>query len=68
MVVIYSTNCAHCKILEATLRAKNIDFDIVYGEDAIFEKGYSSAPLLEVDGEIMLFPDALKWAKSKGND
>lgn len=51
-----------------TLKAKNIEFDIVYGEDAIFEKGYSSAPLLEVDGEIMLFPDALEWAKkAKGN-
>lgn len=63
-VILYSTNCPKCKILESKLVQKNITFEIVTGEDAvnaISGKGFMSAPLLEVEGEDMEFGKAIKW-------
>lgn len=63
-VILYSTDCPKCKILESKLKQKNVAFELVTGEEAveaISNKGFMSAPLLEVDGENMEFGKAVKW-------
>lgn len=59
-VTLYSTNCPKCRVLEAKLNEKNIEF-VTEGEDVMIEKGFLSAPMLEVDGEVMNFGDAMRW-------
>ena len=63
-VILYSTDCPKCKILESKLKQKNVAFELVTGEEAveaISNKGFMSAPMLEVDGEDMEFGKAVKW-------
>ena len=66
-VILYSTDCPKCKVLESKLREKNIAFDLVTGEEAINfiqEKGYMTAPLLSVDDDTMDFGKAVKWVNA----
>lgn len=63
-VILYSTDCPKCKILESKLKQKNVAFELVTGEEAveaISNKGFMSAPMLEVNGENMEFGKAVKW-------
>ena len=59
-VTLYSTNCPKCRVLETKLNEKNIEF-VTEGEDVMIEKGFLSAPMLEVDGKVMDFGDAVRW-------
>lgn len=66
-VILYSTDCPKCKVLESKLKEKNIAFDLVTGEEAINsiqEKGYMTAPLLSVDDDTMDFGEAVKWVNA----
>lgn len=65
-VTLYSTNCPKCNVLKAKLEQANIEFDIVTDENVMIEKGFSSAPMLEVDDEEMGFMEALKWISERG--
>ena len=63
-VILYSTNCPKCNILEKKLSFANIDFSIETDVEIMQNKGFMSAPMLEVDGKIMDFGDAIKWVNS----
>lgn len=60
-VILYSTHCPKCKVLEKKLQDKKIKYDEVNDIDVMQAKGFMSAPMLEVDGEIMDFGKAIKW-------
>lgn len=60
-VVLYSTHCPKCTVLEAKLKDKNIRFEEVNDENLMIEKGFMSVPVLEVDGKIMNFKVANDW-------
>jgi len=64
-VILYSTNCPKCKVLENKLNSIGVDYTIVTDEDLMISKGFSSAPMLEVDGNIMDFGNAVRWAKEQ---
>ena len=63
MVVLYTTNCPRCIVLEKKLKQKGIEFEATTDFDVkeMIKKGFASAPLLEVDGEIMAFNEANQW-------
>lgn len=65
MIILYTTHCPKCKILEKKMNDKNIQYEMITDEDVMIEKGFMSAPMLEVDGNIMKYPDALKWIETK---
>lgn len=65
-VILYTTGCPKCKILEAKLAQKGISFSIEENLDEMIELGYQSAPLLKVDDNIMEFGAAVKWANRLG--
>lgn len=64
-VILYSTNCPKCKVLEKKLDGIGIDYSVVTDVDVMEKKEFSSAPMLEVDGKVMDFGDAVKWVKGK---
>lgn len=60
-ITLFSTHCPRCVVLEKKLRQKGIDYDEVNDVSIMEEKGFLTAPMLEVDGEIMDFKEANDW-------
>ena len=64
--VLYSTHCPKCNILTTKLKSKGIEFTEIDDVDLMIEKGFMEMPMLEVDGELMNFPAAIKWVNDVG--
>lgn len=60
-VIIYTTDCPQCKVLESLLKRNNIEFEKCEDVDKMLSMGMLSAPNLEVDGTIINYQQALKW-------
>lgn len=60
-VVLYSTHCPKCNVLEKKLQQKNIVYEEVNDVEIMKEKGYLTVPILEVDGKSMDFKTAVDW-------
>ena len=67
MITLYSTNCPKCKALERQLDKMKIEYDTITDKDLMISKGITSAPQLEVDGEMMDYMNAVRWAMNGGN-
>ncbi len=63
-MILYTTNGPKCKVLEAKLTAKNIDYDICSDVSVMEEKGFMEAPKLEVDDNILNFKEAVDYVNS----
>lgn len=63
-VVLYSTGCAKCKVLEAKLNMKKIEYNVVTDVSVMESKGFMSVPMLEINGEVMDFKKANDWIKN----
>jgi len=69
MIILYSTNCPKCKVLEQKLKSKNIEYIEFTDVNKMIEMGFSVMPMLEVDGVVMDFTTANKWINEiKGED
>lgn len=64
-VVLYSTHCPRCNVLEKKLKQKNISYEEITDVEIMKEKGYLSVPVLEVDGVSMDFKTAINWINSQ---
>lgn len=60
-VILHTTHCPQCKVLEAKLTQAGIEFELDEDPQHIQDLGFMSAPILEVDGSAMIFGDAIKW-------
>ena len=60
-IVLFSTKCPRCNVLEKKLQQKNISYEEVNDVEIMKEKGYLSVPVLEVDDKIMDFKEAVDW-------
>lgn len=60
-VILYSTNCPKCKVLESKLNKKGINFTIITDVQEMCNLGMMSAPNLKVDEKIMSFKEAANW-------
>lgn len=60
-IILYSTHCPKCKVLELKLKQKNIDYSEVNDVDVMEQKGFKSVPQLEVDGVVYDFKEAVNW-------
>ena len=49
-ITLYSTGCANCKMLEAKLKAKKIEYRIESNMSVMEEKGLMSVPALDNTG------------------
>lgn len=65
MIILYSTNCPKCKVLETKLKQQNIDFILETDLTKVMNMGYMEAPLLEINDEIYNFSQAIRWLKGE---
>lgn len=65
MITLYSTGCPQCKVLKQKLDENKIEYEIVTDEDLMLKKGFTSAPMLDVDGEIMNTQQAFQWLNNR---
>lgn len=63
---LYSTNCPKCKMLEKQLNKNKIEYEVITDRNIMIKKGFSSAPKLEINGEIMDYNVAMKWVMNGG--
>lgn len=64
-VILWSTHCPRCKVLEVKLKQKNIAFEENTNVDEMTAKGFKEAPKLEVCGVVMDFKQAVDWIKEQ---
>ncbi len=64
MIILYSTGCPRCKVLETKLNQKNIKYIVCNDVREMEGKNISTVPCLEVEGEILDFGKAVKWVNS----
>jgi glutaredoxin len=67
-IVLYTTHCPKCIVLENKLNEKNIEYIENNDVDEMLNKGWRSAPVLEVDGTGLMFKEAVDWVNSFGKD
>ena len=67
MITVYTTHCPRCKILEKTLASRGVDYVAVEDVNAIMAKGFQMVPMMEVDGKVLDFKEAMFWIKENTN-
>lgn len=67
-IILYSTGCPKCKILESRLNAKNIPYDKNTDTDEMIKLGFQNVPKLKVDDAILDFGEAVKWVNNREDD
>jgi glutaredoxin-related protein len=60
-VILYSTHCPKCDVLADKLKQKNIQYTEVNDIKIMSEKGFEFMPMLEVDGTVYDFKNAVNW-------
>lgn len=63
-IILFSTKCPKCNVLEKKLKQKNISYEEVNDIEIMKEKGYLSVPVLEIDGVSMDFKTAFNYVES----
>lgn len=60
-IVLHSTHCPKCNVLKAKLEQKSIEFKENNDVKLMMQKGFTSAPMLEVDNVVYDFKRAVEW-------
>lgn len=60
-IILHSTHCPKCKVLELKLKQKNINFEENNDVELMVQRGFKSAPVLEVDDVVYDFKKAVEW-------
>ena len=58
-IILYTIDCPKCKVLEKKLNNANISFAVCKATKLMAEKNISKLPMLEVDGEMLTFKEAV---------
>ena len=65
MIILYTTGCPRCHVLETKLKQKNIEYVECNDVEEMEKKGISSVPCLDVEGDLMDFGNAVKWVNEQ---
>lgn len=60
-IVLYTTHCPKCTVLERKLNEKGVNYSINEDVDEMIRRGFQSAPVLSVNGDMLDFSKALRW-------
>lgn len=65
MIILYGNHCPKCNVLEKKLLQSNIKF--VYCDNMAYmqKRGFDFMPVLEVNGRVMNFAEAVKWLNER---
>ena len=64
-VILYTTFCPKCRVIETKLKQKGIKYKEITDIDIMTEKGFMSVPMLEVDNFVMNFTEANTWINER---
>lgn len=64
-IVLFSTGCPKCRVLKAKLEQSSIEYKENNDVDFMLEKGFTTVPVLEVDGIVYNFKEAVKWIEEQ---
>lgn len=67
-MTLYSTGCPQCIGLKAMLDAKGYDYEVCGDVQTMLAMGISAVPMLEVNGTLMSFKEAVQWINTDGGD
>ena len=68
-MLMYTTGCSKCKILESKLNDKGIKYDICEDKEIMKSKGFRSVPVLELDdGTTLTYGKAVKYVNHYGEE
>ena len=63
-IILYSNNCPRCKILKKKLDDNKINYEIIDNVDTMIDKGLSTVPVLEINGKMLDFKEAVEWVNN----
>ena len=63
-IILYSNNCPRCKILKKKLNDNKINYEIIDNVDTMIDKGLSTVPVLEINGRMLDFKEAVEWVNN----
>ena len=63
-IILYSTHCPRCEVLEEKLKSKGIEYIEENSVEVMQTKGIMSVPVLEYNGELLDFVNAVKLINS----
>lgn len=64
-IVLYSTHCPRCTVLEKKLEAKGIKFEVETSVDDMLSLGITQVPMLRVDDKLLNFAEANTWVNNQ---
>ena len=67
-MILYTTHCPKCRVLETKLKAKQIQYLEVTDETIMQAKNIEFVPVLEVDGILMNFTTANNFINNYTNE
>lgn len=65
MITLYTIDCPNCKVLEKKLNSKHINYDVCKNKDTMLQLNILNLPVLNVDGNLLNFSDAIKWVNNQ---
>ena len=65
-VVMYSTGCPKCKIIKKKLDEKKVVYEEETDVEKMKSKGIDRVPVLEVDGKLFSYSEAVKLVNDGG--
>jgi glutaredoxin-related protein len=64
-IILFSNGCPRCKVIEAKLKQKCIQYNHVTDLDILIKKGFMTMPMLQVGDKIMNFTEANNWINER---
>ena len=65
MIILYSTHCPKCTVLQKKLDKANVQYEICDDVDIIVKKDFTNMPVLEIENETLSFKQAVDWINKK---
>ena len=64
MVYTHET-CPRCKVLKKKLELSGLEFEECMDIDKMLAMGMKSSPMMEVDGQLLTFEEAIKYVNER---
>lgn len=64
-IVLHSTDCPKCRVLKSRLKESGVVFEENNNTELMIQKGFTTAPVLEIDGVCYNYKEAIEWIKEQ---
>lgn len=68
MIILYTTHCPKCRVIETKLIKKGIPFETNENTEEMISLGFKFAPVLCIDGQYLDFAQANNWINQQGGN